>query len=402
MSSLYTQLPAAPLEGSPEFAYVLSSDGRTPGVSGRVAAPLLPAAEGAGSEVVAIVPAAMLSWHRFDWPKGVTAGSPRLRAAIEGLLEDELLDEPDTLHFALEPQARAGETAWVAACDRAWLRSVLQALEAAGRHVTRIVPEFAPQSPAGLHAIGEGESAQLVVHGPEGVLVIPLAPASIDLVGGSVASDTLCFAEPAASAHAEQLLQRPVVLQPAPQRWLQAAQSRWDLAQFDFASSGRARALKKFTTTLGELLRSPRWRPARWGAALLVAVNVIGLNAWAWRERSSLEAKREAVSTTLTQTFPQVRAVIDAPVQMEREVAALRQATGTPSARDMEHLLGALAEAGANTTVTALDYSPGELRVRATGWTPEQLRAVETALRTRGIAARVQGDALVLAPQGTP
>ena len=33
----------------------------------------------------------------------------------------------------------------------------------------------------------------------------------------------------------------------------------------------------------------------------------------AWRERSSLEHKREAVSATLTDTFPQVKVVVDAP-----------------------------------------------------------------------------------------
>lgn len=398
MSSLYLQLPAPGLTGSTDFAYVLSTDGRTPGVSGAVAAPLLPVAAGAGAEVVAVVPVAMLSWHRFDWPKGVTAGSPRLRAAIGGLLEDELLDDPEAMHFALEPQARAGETAWVAACDRAWLRSALQALDAAGRHVTRIVPEFAPQEPPALHAIGEGETAQLVMHSEDGVLLMPLAPASLDLLP-DLADDTLCLAEPAAAAHAEQLLQRTVVLQPVPQRWLQAAQSRWDLAQFEFASSGRARALKKFTSTLGELLHAPRWRPARWGAVLLLAINLVGLNAWAWRERAALADKRESVRATLTQTFPQVQAVIDAPVQMAREVARLRQATGTPSAGDLESLLGALAAGSPDATVSGLDYSPGELRVRGLRWTPEQLRAAEPALRSQGVTARMQGDALVLQAQ---
>ena len=76
------------------------------------------------------------------------SGTVRVRSVLNGLLEDRLLDEPERLHFALEPGARAGVSAWVAACNRIGLRSVVQALETAGRRVTRIIPEFAPQ-PAG-------------------------------------------------------------------------------------------------------------------------------------------------------------------------------------------------------------------------------------------------------------
>ena len=34
MSSLYVLLPAAPITGATEFAYVMSADGRTPGAAG--------------------------------------------------------------------------------------------------------------------------------------------------------------------------------------------------------------------------------------------------------------------------------------------------------------------------------------------------------------------------------
>ena len=51
---------------------------------------------------------------------------------LEGLLEDRLLDEPEALHFALQPHVRSPGTAWVATCERAWLASHLQALDEAG------------------------------------------------------------------------------------------------------------------------------------------------------------------------------------------------------------------------------------------------------------------------------
>jgi hypothetical protein len=70
---------------------------------------------------------------------------------------------------------------------------------------------------------------------------------------------------------------------------------------------------------------------------------VIGLNAWAWKERGALESKRQAAKTILTQTFPSVKIVIDPQLQMTREVAALQQAVGDVAATDFEPMVGALA-----------------------------------------------------------
>jgi general secretion pathway protein L len=401
MSSLIVLLPAQPSATS-DFAFALSPDRRTVQQHGSSPAALLPLPRGAGAEVVAVVPAHALSWHAAELPRGVTAQSPRLRGVLEGLLEDRLLDEPDALHFALQPQPASG-TAWVAACDRAWLRNALQVLESAGRAASRIVPEFAPSAQAGrLHAMGEPENAWLAWAGPDGVLVLPLSTASLPLLPPDAAEATCC-AEPAVAALAEQVLHRKVEIQQAPQRWLQSAQTDWDLAQFEFASSGRARALRKLASGWTELLRAPEWRAARWGAVLLVALNLIGLNAWALKQHNVLEGKKVAVRRVLTQTFPQVKVVVDAPVQMEREVAALRQATGMASGRDLEAMLAALAQAApGGRTIAGIEFTPGELRVRGLGLSPEQVQPVAASLKGLGYSAAPQGDVLVLRQEAAP
>ena len=89
-----------------------------------------------------------------------------------------------------------------------------------------------------------------------GVMSLPLSSQALALLP-SLPEDTPCVAEPAVAALAEQVLHRPPVLQQAPQRWLQAAQSDWDLAQFEFSSSGRARALKKLGTAWADVLAAP-------------------------------------------------------------------------------------------------------------------------------------------------
>ena len=396
MSALVIRLPAQPVTASTEFDYALTRDGSTLDSHGTVPAALLPAAGRAGTELVAVVPAQMISWHHVELPKGTTTGSPRLRAVLEGLLEDRLLDDPEALHFAVQPQARPGAALWVAVCDRAWLRGALQAFEAVERPISRIVPEFAPEGLPVLYAIGDPGHPVLVATGAEGVAALPLSAQALALLP-AWAEGAPCVAEPSAAAPAEHLLQRQPTLQQAPQRWLQSSQSSWDFAQFDLSSSGHARALKRLGMAWADLLAAPQWKPARWGAALLVVLNVAGLNAWAWRERSALDEKREAIRQALTTTFPQVKVVVDAPVQMEKEVAALRQRAGAASGRDLETMLAALAAASpAARPIGGLDYSGGELRVKGVTYSPDEARDIAAALKRQGYSSALQGDALVI------
>jgi general secretion pathway protein L len=396
MSALVVVLPPTTAGTATEFAYAVTNDGEHVSRHGAAQASVLPLPSQAGAEIVALVPIAKLSWHRVELPKGVGPKSPRLRAVLEGLLEDRLLDEPETLHFAVQPQARAESQVWVATCDREWLRGALQALEAANRPVARIVPEFAPQAQPALYATGDPEDALLVAVTPDGVSPLPLAASALSLLP-SLPEDTAVVSEPAVAAIAEQVLQHAPILQQPAERWVRAAQSSWDLAQFDLSSSGGARTIKKLGALWGDVAASPQWRPVRWGAVLLVVLNLVGLNAFAWRERSTLDTKRAAMTRALTQTFPNVKVVVDAPVQMEREVAALRQATGSTSGRDLEAMLAALASSlPPQRAITSIDYTNGELRVRGLGLNADEARNVTGGMKARGYNAALSGDLLVV------
>jgi len=143
MSLLLIRLPP----GAPgTYAWAISHDGQGVAAHGQAGAGLLPAA-GRGVEVVAVVPASQLSWHRVTLPKGVGAQSARLRPVLAALLEEHLLDDADALHFALEPGARAQTPAWVAVCRRDWLAAHLQALQAADRAACASCPRW-PRNPA--------------------------------------------------------------------------------------------------------------------------------------------------------------------------------------------------------------------------------------------------------------
>jgi general secretion pathway protein L len=192
-------------------------------------------------------------------------------------------------------------------------------------------------------------------------------------------------------------------LQQAAQRRLQASQSAWDLAQFEFLNSSRARTWKRLSESLASLLRAPRWRPARLALLALLAINLVGLNAWAWKEQAVVQAQRRAINEVLTGTFPQVRVVVDAPIQMAREVATLQQASGAPSGRDLETMLGAFGVvAPAGTVPGAIEFAAGELRLKGLALPPDEVTALDFKLRPQGYRANAEGDSLVLKQGAAP
>ena len=402
MATLIITLPNEPSDASALFDYVLTPDGSAVGEQSRAPLALLPQVD-SSAEVVALVAARHLSWHQVQLPKGTLSrrwfqdgNAVRVRAVLEGLLEDRLLDETQQLHFALEPAPRPDAALWVAVCDRTWLRAALQALEQAGRPVSRIVPEFAPDALAdALYVMGEANDAQMVFTSRGGVAVWPLSAAAAALLHWPETAGIV--AEPAVAALAEQLFKRSVTLQQLAQWHLQAIQSPWDLAQFDLVSSNRARTWKRWSTALASLARAPRWRAARLALLALLAINLAGVNAWAWREQASINAQRIAIRNVLTSTFPNVRVVVDAPLQMAREVAALQRASGTPSGGDLETLLAlVVAAAPANALPNGIEFTTGELRLKGLKFTPEDILQISFKLKPQGYAAALEGDSLVI------
>ena len=403
MSTLILTLPNAPADASDGYHYVLTPDGQTVGDSGWVALALLPAA----SELVALVPVHKLSWQQVQLPKGSLGrgmfrdgGPARLRAVLEGVLEDRVLDDTSDLHFSLEPAASDEVPVWVAVCDRAWLKTAVEALEQAGRRVSRIVPEFAPDASRDvLHVLGRPGDAHCVAVKSTGVVVWPLSSAGLALLDWPEYQPVV--AEPAVVAQAEQLLQHAVTLQPGALRRVQAAQSAWDLAQFELVNSSGARSWKRVADAALRLARAPRWRAARLALLALVVINLAGLNAWAWREQAALQTQRQNIREILTATFPQVRVVVDAPLQMGRELAALQRASGQASGRDLEAMLSAFgAQAPATAVPDALDFAAGELRLKGLKLSAAEVSALSQRLKPQGYVASAESGTVLMRSGG--
>lgn len=437
------QTPAddAPAASVAEVFFVQSADGVNVGESGRTAPALLPRR---GEVVVAVLPEEALSWLSIRVPKAPAA---RLNTALLGMVEDQLLDDGEHCHFALAPGARPGSTAWLAVTDRAWLAGQLAALKAAGVEVDRVVPVMAPpealgiepeMAPAGLarpsafNEPGANRAAGAVpvhVHLQTGAELadaelptggqsdeeLVVSVASADGVACWPASGTLarrllpdplpdscrCTASPAAAAAADYWLagararvEARVTMLSRAERMVEAAASAWNLRQFSLAVPNRG----------GTALRAgwnawwgPSWRPVRYGLAGLVVVQLIGLNASAWQQRSALADRRAAMVQLLRASHPQVRAVLDAPLQMQRETETLRAVAGRAGDSDLEVLLQAAASAWPpNTPTTSLSFEAGRLTLASTDLRGPAAEALAARLRPAGWQVQASDGSVVI------
>lgn len=419
MTLLVILLPAparadAPLRPEPAtLDWLLSPDGLA--VRRRGSSPIadLPAAD----SIVAVAPAGSVAWHRPVCPK---APANRLRAALGGLLEERLLAEDEDLHLATAPRPVAGSPLWVAALHKPWLRRWLDQLAAAGRVVDRLVPALAPLGdaldsadgteppPNGHFHLGEATTAD----GGEPALHLAWADAQgaadLPAAGGLARSqlaawqarDTIWTATPAAASAAERWLGAPVVVRSDADIALAAVRSPWNLLQFDLAPRHRGSLA---AGNLWRTLMGPGWAPARWGLVALVVVQLIGLNARAWQQRSALDQLRASQETLLRQAHPQVRAVLDAPLQMQRETAALRSAAGVPGDDDFETVLAAAAAAWPDGQPPAaqLRFEPGRLSLPGAAWAPPQVAALRQRLQALGWTLE-QVEAELVIRKGAP
>jgi general secretion pathway protein L len=406
MSTLILTLPLANAAHPPEYDYVLTTDGLQPTAQGRTAASLLPATAGRGTEVVAVVPARALSWHDITLPERVLRSMlsgriepARARGVLAGVLEEQLLDDSEKLHFAVfgvAPSA-AGDAprAWVGACDRAWLQASLQTLESAGLGVSRIVAECTPTLPGTARVLlsDDMSPAQMLLCTTQGVSLLPWLPATLALAQAQ--PDLEVLAEPAVMALAEKSFGNQALLQTRAQRMLLAAQSPWNLAQLELSASSGGRLRKRVASGWQQLLDSPQWRPTRWGLIALVVVQILGLNALAWRQRSLLDAQHASLQTMLQQSFPDVKLVIDAPLQMQRAVDDLARARGVGSDADLGRVFAIIGPlAPKNLGLNSIEWSGQQLQLQASGLNADSVKPLSAALEARGLQARLQDGLL--------
>jgi general secretion pathway protein L len=403
MSILVVLLPArdrsaaASVDAGQEYTYLLSADGLSVARQGRTTATLLPKAD----TVVAWVGPTDLSWHRITMPRAPAA---RLRAALVGLVEEQLLDDEQAVHLALAPQSTVGAPAWVAAVHKRWLAQHLELLEKSGAFVERAVPALWPEEPGSGHFFAssdsaDGSSAQtwLAYGDANGVRCARMAGTWVrEQLPGWGREGTRWSASPAVAAQAERWLGVPVAVRSDADHALQAVRSLWNLRQFDLAARARG---SRWLRDAWRRAFSPAWRPARVGLLALVVLNVIGINLSALRQRAEIEGRKEAMVTLVKASHPQIGTIVDAPLQMRRATDTLRAAAGRVGDADFEAALAAatLAWPDGQAPVQSLRFEAGKLTLVVGVWSADQIERFRVSLRSAGWSVEAAEGRLVLA-----
>lgn len=385
---------------APEYAYLLSPDGLSVGRHGRTSAALLPKAD----TVVAWLGPTDVSWHRVTLPRTPAA---KLRAALVGLVEDQLLDDEQAVHLALAPQASGGGATWVAAVHKRWLAQHLEHLEKAGAFVERVVPALWPDDPASGHFFAasdaaDGSSAQtwLAHSDAKGVRCARMAGTWVrEQLSSWARQGTRWSASPAVAAQAERWLGAPVAVRSDAEHALQAVRSLWNLRQFDLAA--RARGSRWLRESWKRLL-SPAWRPLRLGMLVLVVLQLAGVNLWALHQRGEIERRKQAMVALLKASHPQVGTIVDAPVQMRKATDNLRAAAGRVGEADLEAALAAATQAwpDGQAAVQSLRYDAGRLTLVVGTWNGDQVERFRARLRSAGWSVESAEGRLVLSRGG--
>lgn len=381
------------VEGLPlEYDYLLSPDGVQISAQGRCAAALMPRAD----HVIAVAAEADVSWQRMQLPR---AGR-QMRAALAGAMEESLLEDPEDLHFAIEPEAGGGDRAWVAITSMRWLAGQLAQLEAAQVFVDSVVPLARPEPLQRGHFHPSDSDPQRMLlswSGPDGVAELLLeGNLTRQLLTPQMLQTAQWSASPAVAARAEQWLGAPVSVLTNAQRALRLIESSWNLRQFELAP--RTRGVRALRQLLRGLMR-PNWRPVRWGLAGLIVVQLLGLNLLAWRQSQQLKQQRAAIDATLTSSYPQLRAILDAPLQMWRETEKLRVSAGRPGEQDLETLLAAAASRWpVERPIEGWSFEAGRLQLSAKGWNEAQVQQFSQQLRGDGWQIDVSGDRVNISP----
>ncbi|RQQ12729.1 type II secretion system protein GspL [Burkholderia stagnalis] len=418
MSTLIVLLPprepAVPLQEWqwPELPFMLVDKGGHTQRAGRAALTLLPRA--AATVLVVAARDVLLLAATMPPLKG-----PKLRQALPNIVEDQLIQDPQGCHIAVDPAPLPDGRRVLAVVDRAWFRTICDAFTAAGhRHLsavpaTRCLPSplvattvaadpapgaeadavaadgdaAPPARPAAVAAVlGVAASVEPILveagaqPGPSGAPRLELAIArgalgegfaapaqraagTLAALAGGAPVELYELGEPGAEprlasvkgADAEALLPGAVPL-PFETFARRATAERFDLCQFEFESQPW-----RFDRATLKRLRVPIAI-----AAATLGVAVIGMNLHWWklsRERDALSAQ---ITETLLSAFPKTTTVLDPPAQMQRQLDQLRLAAGELSPNDFLALASGLSRSMGTLPlngIASLDYHDRRLDV---------------------------------------
>lgn len=358
-----------------------------------------------GARVVLLVAAEDVLFTSADVPP---LSGARLREALPNLVEESTVVEVGSLHVAAGGAAARGSRGInapqqiLAVVDRTWLSAMQTRLAAAGRRVAAILPDalcvpctIAPPRVWSLAAVAEPGRAAARAD------AIPVEPTRAARVWMRTdAQQAFALPDDLASAlaiSASIFAHAPIADRPSAIECFAGSASRAETARVGtaiaaaldvplrevnsdpfaawLAGGGPGGAFGAPLSLFGEeggadsfgARNLTRWRFAALLLVAIIAVQAAGMQwQWAGLRREAAALRSEAVAA-LKSSFPETRVVLDASLQMARNLAALRARAGRSDPADFSVMLAAAARIFAElppNSLRALDYETRALRIR--------------------------------------
>lgn len=326
------------------------------------------------------VPAQETLLLRLDLP---TANRARIAQALPYALEEQLVGEPADFEFAYRVLA-PGKLA-VAATARATLAGWQQPLLEAGVRPQALVP---------LNLTLPWAAGQWTLADDEGVLLVRTGP--VDgfalLHGNADATDWIQSAlrEAAEPPERLQIIPGAEMRVRAEALGIPVIGGTWQPCR----PTEGAVALN-LLAGLESTTEYPLWIALRPAARVLGAWLVVGLllHMVLWvRWHRIAQAQQSQMLALFERSFPRESEIVDPPLQMQRDLAALRQRSGEVGANDLLPLLTRLSGAFGGTQAPLLrnlDYRSGRLRISIEVSGFAALDTLKRQLRAQGLQVKV-------------
>jgi general secretion pathway protein L len=312
----------------------------------------------------------------------------KLETALPFALEDALIDDVSEAHVTTGAKLPDGRTV-LYTMNKSWLTRFLEASTAAKMRVRRIVPEFCllPTRTSEWSMAWDGAQGFLALaHSLGGALDSgndARAPVGLQLRLQTDAPAALRLFALGSEIQAPNWgIKVPVIFEKQSFDWRKAAipSEAPNLLWGKFAPPPR---ISEFW---------PWLRPALLAALLLFGVDVVITNLeWA---KLALEKRQlmSGMTETFRETFGADATIVDAPLQMRRNVARLRHAAGVSDDADFTQLLekfsGALSTLP-GTTLRTLRYGDGKLDIEMTLASAATLDTLQQRIAETGLSVQV-------------
>ena len=331
------------------------------------------------------------------------AGSRRRwQMALPFIAEEHTLPDPEDNHVVPGPTLADGRL-MLAVVDKAWTRRIVEACRAQKLPLRMMVPEtFLPELTAGIWVLVWDGSSGFVRTGTASGIALDVgnenqAPLALRLLlnGPPESMPDKILLRPT-SPSASPTRQTPLAKTPVPPlpQWHDlplplVSAPAWDWRRSPIPENALNLLWGDFAPRTPFREWWPSLRPAVWILLAALAVEMFGTNLqWAGltAEKNNLAREMERIFRT---TFGATSTLVNAPLQMQRNLAELRHAAGVPDNSDFLPLLelaaARLAELPAG-SVRALHYEAGRLDVELKLANSAAFKTLQQHLHRKGLS----------------